>query len=168
MFLFIVDERDMAVVLRFGAPKHSYTSPGVYFKVPMIDSVQRIPKVKQFWGDTSYDLLPDLPTKDDKKVELVPWALWRVNDPIVFVQRLRTMSVAEQRVQTIVRSAIRDVVTQYDLEEIVRSTDRPLPASDAGMNAASEKIAEALPADLAIPAVANKPMGLRVGRQTIR
>ncbi len=135
--------------------------------MPMIDSVQRIPKVKQFWGDTSYDLLPDLPTKDDKKVELVPWALWRVNDPIVFVQRLRTMDVAEQRVQTIVRSAIRDIVTQYDLEEIVRSTDRPLPASDAGMNQASEKMADALPADLAIPTASNKPKGVRVGRQEI-
>ncbi len=165
-FVFVVDEREMAVVLRFGAPKHAYQEPGLHFKFPFVDSVERIPKVKQFWGDTASDLLPDLPTKDDKKVELVPWAIWRVNDPIVFVQRLRTMNIAEQRVQTIVRSAIRDVVTQYDLEEIVRSTDRALP-SDVGFNPNATGLPVDLTKELSAATEANKPKGVTVGRREI-
>lgn len=165
-FVFVIDEREMAVVLRFGAPKHAYQEPGLHFKLPLVDAVERIPKVKQFWGDSPADLLPDLPTKDDKKVELVPWAIWRVNDPTVFVQRLRTMSIAEQRVQTIVRSAIRDVVTQYDLEEIVRSTDRPL-SSDVGFNPNATGLTNELTREVAVATDANKPKGIKVGRREI-
>jgi len=80
------------------------------------------------WGN-DLETVPDLPTKDDKKIELIPWAVWRINDPTSFVQRLRTEEVAEQRVRQITRSAIRDVISQYDLAELVRSTDRPIPTS---------------------------------------
>jgi len=166
IFVFIVDEREMAVVLRFGAPKHSYKDPGLYFKMPFVDSVQRIAKFKQFWGDKKEDLLPDLPTKDDKKVELIPWAIWRVSDPVVFVQRLRTMDVAEQRVEQIVRSSIRDIITQYDLEEIVRSTNRVLSSG-------SEALADvaALPDGVAAQVIETtkqtKPKGVQFGRAEI-
>jgi modulator of FtsH protease HflC len=167
LFVFVVDEREMAVVLRFGAPKHSYTTPGIYLKTPFADVVQIIPKVKQFWGDTKHDLLPDLPTKDDKKVELIPWAIWRVNDPQVFVQRLRTMEVAEQRVEQIVRSSIRDVITQYDLEEIVRSTNRELSTSDVGMSNTAAALPEGVPQELLEKAQQTKPKGVRIGRAEI-
>ncbi len=162
MFVFILDEREMGVVLRFGAPKHSFTDPGLYFKIPFVDTVARIPKVKQFWGDTQGDLLPDLPTRDDKKIELTPWAVWRVSDPVLFVQRLRTMDIAEQRVEQIVRSSIRDVVTQNDLEEFVRSTNRTLQISTTPIDDAP-LLANA-PPDLILKAEENKPKGIRVGR----
>jgi modulator of FtsH protease HflC len=166
-FVFFIDEREMAVVLRFGAPKHSYTEPGAYFKIPIADTVQRITKVKQFWGDDKKGLLPDLPTGDDKKIELTPWAVWRVNDPVVFVQRLRTMNVAEQRVEQIVRSSIRDVVTQYDLEEIVRSTNRELMISDVGTANSPDSLPEGVPAELKEQATQTKPKGVKVGRAEI-
>lgn len=167
LFVFIIDEREMAVVLRFGAPRHSYTEPGMYMRVPLIDTVYRIPKVKQFWGDSPQELLPDLPTKDDKKIELIPWAIWRVNDPIVFVQRLRSMDVAEQRVGQIVRSAIRDVVTQYDLEEIVRSSDREMVISEVGLGNTLEKLPLAVPVELIEKAASSKPKRVSFGRAQI-
>lgn len=167
LFVFIIDEREMAVVLRFGAPKHAYVKPGMYLKVPMVDSVQRISKVKQFWGDTKRDLLPDLPTKDDKKIELIPWAIWRVSDPTIFVQRLRSMDVAEQRVEQIVRSSIRDIVTQYDLEEIVRSTNRELVTSEVGLGNTLEQLPAGVPAELIQQANESKPKGVRFGRAEI-
>ncbi|MCA9193441.1 MAG: protease modulator HflC [Planctomycetales bacterium] len=124
--IFVVDQRELAVVLRFGRPVRSVTEPGLYFKTPFIESVRYLPSTLQFWGDTTSETLRDLPTKDNKKIELVPWAVWRVNDPISFVQRLRTMDNAEQRVAQFVRGAMRDVITQYDLEDLVRSTNREM------------------------------------------
>ena len=124
--VFIVDQRELAVVLRFGNPVRSVTKPGLYFKVPFVESVRILPSTLQFWGDAREELLPDLPTKDDKKIELIPWAVWRVNDPIAFVQRMRAMDKAELRVAQFVRGAMRDVITQYDLSELVRSTDRKM------------------------------------------
>ncbi len=166
-FVFIIDEREMAVVLRFGAPKHEYKSPGMYFKIPGVDTVQRVSKIKQFWGDTKEDLLPDLPTKDNKKIELISWAIWRVNDPKIFIQRLRTMDEAEKRVGQIVRSSIRDVITLYDLEEIVRSTNRELLISDIGLGNTIEQMPIGVPAELLQKATESKPKGVRFGRAEI-
>lgn len=125
-FTFVVDEREMAVVLRFGRPVRSMTTPGLYWCTPGIEKVRILPATVQFWGDQNAFLIPDLPTKDDKKIELIPWAIWKINDPVVFVQRLRTVDDAEQRVAQFVRSAIRDSITQYELAELVRSSNREL------------------------------------------
>jgi membrane protease subunit HflC len=165
LFVFIIDEREMGVVLRFGAPKHCYTEPGFYFKAPFVDAVARIPKVKQVWGDTQNDLLPDLPTRDDKKIELIPWAVWRVSDPILFVQRLRTLEIAEQRVEQIVRSSIRDVVTQNDLEEFVRSTNREMKISSAELEI--EPLPMSTPLELPQTSANGKPKAIRMGRTEI-
>lgn len=167
LFVFVIDERESAVVLRFGAPKHSYTKPGLYMKIPIADSVRRIPKIKQFWGDSKQDLMPDLPTKDDKKIELIPWAIWRVNDPAIFVQRLRSMDIAEQRVEQIVRSAIRDVITQYDLEEIVRSTNRELVIGDVSTSAMPDRLPAAVAAEIVQSAQRNVPKRIQFGRSEI-
>ncbi|QEG38759.1 protease modulator HflC [Roseimaritima ulvae] len=127
-WVFVINERELAVVLRFGKPVREYVEPGVHFKVPFVETVRRLPKTLQYWGSQG-EKIPDLPTRDDKKIELMPWAIWRINEPTSFVQRLRTEEVAEQRVRQITRSAIRDVISQYDLAELVRSTDRPIPKS---------------------------------------
>jgi len=125
---YIVDERQQAVVLQFGRPVSERTEPGLYFKIPLMQSVVMLPKTRQFWGG---EPLPDLPTKDDKKIEVEPWAMWRISDPTLFVQRLRTMENAQTRVAQFTRGAMRDVITQYDLAELVRSTDRELFTSSS-------------------------------------
>lgn len=126
---YIVDEREQAVVLQFGDPVVARTEPGLYFKLPFVQTVQILPKTRQFWGGTAADELPDLPTKDGKKVEVTPYAIWRIKDPIAFVKVLRTTENAEQRVAQFARSAVRDAVTRYDLTELVRSTNRELTYS---------------------------------------
>lgn len=124
--VYVVDQREQAVVLRFGEPIQARTEPGIYMKVPFIDSVRMLPATLQFWGDARSEVLPDLPTKDNKKIELIPWAVWKINDPIAFVQRMRTMDNAENRVAQFAKGAIRDVITQYNLEDLVRSTSREM------------------------------------------
>jgi membrane protease subunit HflC len=135
-FTYVVDEREMAVVLRFGRPVRSTTTPGLNWRVPGIETVRILPATVQFWGDEPRFLIPDLPTKDDKKIELVPWAIWKINDPVVFVQRLRTVEDAEQRVAQFVRSAIRDSITQYELAELIRSTNRDLQTAKLDIDSA--------------------------------
>ena len=143
LWVFIVNEREMAVVLRFGKPVREFVEPGVCYRIPFVETVRKLPRTQQFWGDSRNYELPDLPTKDDKKIELIPWAVWRINDPKVFVQRMRTIPNAEQRVAQITRSAIRDVLTQYELSEIVRSTDRAIPTS-TDLTMGSERMSDVL------------------------
>lgn len=171
LWIFTVSEREMAVVLRFGKPIREHVEPGVHFKVPLVETVRRLPKTQQFWGDRREFVLPDLPTRDDKKIELIPWAVWRITDPTVFVQRLRTVENAEQRVAQITRSAIRDELTRYDLAEVVRSTDRKIPSS-SDYNDSTAELAEAISdeeiaAGLADATAAQSVGSIRVGRPEI-
>ncbi|MCS7238414.1 MAG: protease modulator HflC [Thermoguttaceae bacterium] len=124
--LFTVDERELAVVLQFGEPVAGYTEPGLKWKLPFIQQVERLPKTYQFWLGTGREILVDVPTADGKKVEVTLWAIWRITDPIRFIQELRTVSNAEQRIKDFVRSEVRDVITAHNLIEVVRSTNRKL------------------------------------------
>ncbi len=70
------------------------------------------------------------------------------------------MEEAEKRVGQIVRSSIRDVITQYDLEEIVRSTNRELLISDIGLGNTMEQMPLGVPAELLEKAAESKPKGV--------
>ncbi len=123
--LYTVSERELAVLLQFGEPVAERTKPGLYFKLPMIQEVLRLPRTLQVWhGTTQDEKLVDVPTADGKKVEVTVWAVWRITDPVQFVRTLRTVPNAESRVKEFVRSTARDTITTHNLSEIVRSTNR--------------------------------------------
>ena len=133
MFMYVVDERQIAVVLQFGEPVEARSEPGWYFKLPLMQEVRILPKTLRFWnGSSRTDTLVDVPTADGKKVEANLWAVWRITDPIRFVQTLRTEEAAQGRVVDFVRSGARDTITRYPLHELVRNTDRELTHSFAG------------------------------------
>ncbi|MFO0887895.1 MAG: protease modulator HflC [Isosphaeraceae bacterium] len=124
---YTVTERELAVLLQFGQPVASRTEPGLYFKLPFIQEVLRLPKTLQVWhGTRQNERLVDVPTADGKKVEATVWAVWKITDPVQFVQTLRTVDNAESRVKEFVRSTARDTITTHNLAEIVRSTNRKM------------------------------------------
>jgi membrane protease subunit HflC len=125
--MFVVDERELAVILQFGKPVSSIDEPGLYFKTPFVQEVRRLPKTLQFWRSTE-DIV-DLPTADGKKIEVAAWALWRIDEPLKFVQALRTVTNGELAIKDRVRAAIRDEITSHDLAEVVRSSRRELTYS---------------------------------------
>jgi modulator of FtsH protease HflC len=125
--LYTVDERELAVLLQFGQPVATRTKPGLYFKLPLVQEVLRLPKTLQVWHGTNHDeKLVDVPTADGKKVEVTVWAVWKITDPAQFVRTLRTVPNAESRVKEFVRSTARDTITTNNLAEIVRSTNRKM------------------------------------------
>jgi membrane protease subunit HflC len=124
---YTVSERELAVLLQFGQPVASRTKPGLSLKLPLVQEVLRLPKTLQVWHGTAQDeRLVDVPTADGKKVEVTVWAVWRITDPVQFVQTLRTVPNAESRVKEFVRSTARDTITTHNLAEIVRSTNRKM------------------------------------------
>lgn len=150
---YTVSEREQAVVLQFGHPVVARTEPGLYFKLPFVQEVTRLPKTYQFWIGNENEILVDLPTADGKKIDVTPWAAWRITDPIRFLEVLRTVENAQSRVQAFVRGAVRNAVTSYALSDIVRSTSRKLTYSF--QVEATELAPDAAPA--AAPAAAAKP-----------
>jgi len=123
---YVVNERELAVLLQFGEPVASRTEPGLYFKAPFIQEVMRLPKTLQVWHGAQQAKLVDVTTADGKKIEVTLWAVWRITDPAQFVRTLRTLENGESRVKEFVRSNARDIITTHNLAEIIRSTDRKM------------------------------------------
>jgi membrane protease subunit HflC len=165
--MYTVSERELAVVVQFGQPVASRTEPGLYFKIPMVQEVVRLPRTLQYWSGVD-DRLIDVPTADGKKIEVTPWAVWRINDPKQFVQVLRNVPNAEARVQTIVRSSVRDVITSHDLSELVRSSNRELTYSF--QQEPIDEDGEAIPELEGTPTTPQAPEAketIRLGRQKL-
>jgi membrane protease subunit HflC len=172
---YTVSERELAVLLQFGQPVASRTAPGLYLKLPLIQEVLRLPKTLQVWhGIQSSEILVDVPTADGKKIDVTVWAVWRITDPVQFVQTLRTVANAESRVKEFVRSTSRDTITTHNLAEIVRSTNRKMTytlglppemiaaataAPAPGQKAAAKQLDQAIP-DFVVPPEARETVTL--------
>lgn len=82
--IFIVDEREKALVLRFGQIKQVRTEPGLGFKLPFLDEVVR-------FEDRILTLetpLVEVTPADDRRLEVDAFVLYRISDIVQFRQAL--------------------------------------------------------------------------------
>ncbi len=115
---FVVDETQVAVVTRFGDPVRSIKSPGLYIKTPFIERATYLEKRLLV-----FDAPPDsLLTKDKKRLVIDVYARGRIEDPLLFVETLRTESRAASRVIDIVSSDLRVEIGLDDQSEIIRTS----------------------------------------------
>ncbi len=106
--VFVVNERQQAIVTRFGEITSVYRDPGLYFKIPtnIIDSVQFIDKRLM-----RYDLRDiTLQVKGGKFYVVDAFVTYKINDPTLFRQNaLGSLKLAEQRIATRFDAALRQV-----------------------------------------------------------
>ncbi len=89
-FLFIVGEREQAIVLQFGDPIKTVTESGLAFKLPIIQVVTRFEK-----RTLSSDAPPqEYLTADKKRLVVDHVTRWRIVEPLTFFKAVRTESGA--------------------------------------------------------------------------
>ena len=116
--LFVIDETQVAVVTRFGDPVRSIKNPGLYVKTPFIERVAYLDKRLLV-----FDAPPDsLLTKDKKRLVIDVYARGRIEDPLRFVETLRTESRAASRAIDIVASELRREIGLDDQSEIIKTS----------------------------------------------
>ena len=134
MVLFTVKEWEQVVVTQFGEPVRVIKEPGLYVKLP--DPIQKINPFSDRLLD--YDSDPStIPTKDKKFLVLDNYARWRIVDPLVFLQTLRTRGGAVPRLDDIIYSELRNELGQHDQIEIISENREAL------MKAVTERSNEA-------------------------
>ena len=120
LVMFKVAEWEQVVVTQFGKPKRVIKEPGLYFKMP--DPIQKVTVFGKWLLD--YDSSPDpIITKDKKILKLDNYARWRIADPLLFLQVLRTEAEGISRLDDIIYSELRKELGQHELSEVV-STNR--------------------------------------------
>lgn len=116
LFTFTVDETQKAAVLRFGEIVRIVEDPGLYFKVPFIQSITYLED-----RVINYDIQPlDVYTADQKRLAIDNYAIWRVGDPQRFIESTGgRLNNAQGRIDEIVFSDLRNILARHTLDEIV-------------------------------------------------
>ncbi|HSG28798.1 MAG TPA: protease modulator HflC, partial [Candidatus Krumholzibacterium sp.] len=121
--VYILNEAEQAIITQFGKPIGGRISDaGLHFKIPFIHTLHKFEKRILIW-DSSAD---EIPTADKKYIWLDTTARWRITDPLLFYQSVGNITGAQTRMDDIIDSASRDVVSAHALIEVVRNTNKIL------------------------------------------
>jgi len=125
--LYVVYETNQVIITQFGEPiGDAITKPGLHMKVPFIQKANYFEKRWLEWdGDAN-----QIPTKDKKYIWVDTYARWRISEPLVFFQRVRDERGAQSRIDDIIDGETRNAVANFDLIEIVRSSNREFILSE--------------------------------------
>ena len=113
--LFIVHEGEYKVVRQFGEVVRVEDEPGLYFKIPFIQTVTSLPK-RQLTYDVSES---EITTLDKKRVIIDNYAIWKIVNPIDLITNARTIENAEARMDEFIYSVIRTQLGQMNYDEII-------------------------------------------------
>ncbi|MGB3146960.1 MAG: protease modulator HflC [Paracoccaceae bacterium] len=124
--LFIVDEREKALVLQFGQIVNTYETPGLYLKIPVIQEVVRYDD--RILGHNVEPL--EVTPSDDRRLVVDAFARFRITDVNQFRKAVGAGGVefAEQRLDSILRTQIRAVLGTVDSSEILSANRAALAA----------------------------------------
>jgi membrane protease subunit HflC len=117
---FVIDQAQQGIIVQFGEPRGDIiTEPGLHWKAPFIQQVRRFDKRLLVWdGDVS-----QIPTLGREFITIDTTARWRIVDALQFLRSVRDETGARTRLDDIIDSVTRDIISGTDLEEIVRSAD---------------------------------------------
>ena len=131
---FVVDQAEQAIIVQLGEPIGDViTDPGLHWRVPFIQDVRRFDKRLLDWdGDVS-----QIPTLGREFIIVDTTARWRIVNPLQFLRSVRDEVGARTRLDDVIDSAVRDIVSGTDLEEIVRSADWQVDVSQLAVEDAA-------------------------------
>jgi len=125
--IYVVSETNQVIITQFGQPiGKEVTNPGLHFKTPLIQKANYFEKRWLEWnGDAN-----EIPTKDKRFIWVDTYARWRISNPLMFFQRVRDERGAQSRIDDIIDGETRNAIANFELIEIVRSTNRTFEVTE--------------------------------------
>jgi membrane protease subunit HflC len=117
-YYFLV-EGEQAVVVQFGRIVRVDTQAGVHYKAPFVENVVKYSKKVQSWdGDAQR-----IPTSENQFIWVDTTARWRISDPKKFYESVGSMTQAQGRMDDVIDSEVRKVISKNPLREAVRDSN---------------------------------------------
>ena len=113
--MFTVHLTQTAVLIELSKPKEIITEPGLYFKIPVLQKVRYFSK--QLLDNDSPPT--EVITRDKKNLLIDNFSLYRIVDPLKFLETVRTENGARSRLDDIVYSELRVEIGTHDLMDVV-------------------------------------------------
>jgi membrane protease subunit HflC len=113
---FIVHQNEQAMVLRFGAQQRVINEPGLYWRAPLIDTVD-------YFDKRILDI--DMPVQqvtasDQKRLMVDAFTRYKIDDPLRYYQRVRTERDLRRQLGAIVESTMGQVLGGATFSDVVR------------------------------------------------
>jgi modulator of FtsH protease HflC len=102
-FIYTIDTSEYGVLTQFGKPLKVIKESGLHFKLPFfIHSVTKFSNRLLVYDSPEYEFL----TKDKKNVTVTAYLLWKIDDPLLFLQTVYNRIGAESRLSDVISSVI--------------------------------------------------------------
>ena len=122
----VTNENEYSLIRQFGKVDHVISSAGVSFKIPFIQSVDKLPKQTLLYDLASSDVI----TSDKKTMICDSYILWHITDPLKFAQTLNSsITNAEARLNTIVYNSTKNVISSTTQNDVISGRDGALSAA---------------------------------------
>ncbi len=115
---FTVDPTTQALVLRFGQPVRDLIgAPGLYARVPFIDTVVYIDKRILALDNERQEVL----VAENQRLEVDAFVRYRIADPLLFYQSVFNVKGADAQLEGMLNSALRRTLSEASIVDIVRN-----------------------------------------------
>lgn len=122
--MFTVNMKQNAIVLQFQEYKETISKPGLYFKIPLIQEVRFFTKMLLVLDAPPADII----TRDKKTMVIDNFSMWRIKDPLLFLQTLQSERAGESRLDDIIKSELRVELGTHNLIDVVTITREEIMA----------------------------------------
>ena len=122
--MFTVNMKQNAIVLQFQEYKETISKPGLYFKIPLLQEVRFFTKMLLVLDAPPADII----TRDKKTMVIDNFSMWRIKDPLLFLQTLQSEQAGESRLDDIIKSELRVELGTHNLIDVVTITREEIMA----------------------------------------
>ena len=118
--LFIVPQSSQALVVQFGDIRRVEKTPGLHAKLPFIQNVLMFDKrILEFEAQPAEFITKNRETDVDERVVIDAFVRYRIVDPVQFYQSVRSEENLRNRLNSIVLSSMRRVLSGYSLNDLL-------------------------------------------------
>jgi len=123
----VVREGEAVLVTRFGRPMRAATSPGLHWKLPWpIDRGILLDMRRRVYETGHTEML----TRDKKNVIARTFVVWRIGDPLAFVQAIGNESGADAKLDGLLTNAAIGTLGGHDLSALVSTNPQDLQVDE--------------------------------------
>lgn len=113
--LYTVHQTQQAIVLYFGKPDRVVTDPGLHVRIPFAEDLQ-------YFDTRVLDLDPpevQVPLVDKKRINVDAYMRYKIVDPLLFFQAVKTESNFQDRFGRLVNASLQQTIARNSLSDLL-------------------------------------------------
>ena len=113
--IFVVDQREQAIVVKFGEPVRVISTPGLKAKAPFLENVIKLDKRNLKLEADKEEII----ASDQERLVVDAFVRYRISNPLQYYRTLRDEQTANDRIERLVNSSLRQILGSATSNEII-------------------------------------------------